>query len=294
MGGSIMTHTLQMPVLLFGGPYSNLEASSAMRAEAARLGIAPKNCICTGDVVAYCADPCRTVDLVRDWSCHVVMGNCEQALGSGADDCGCGFEPGSVCNLAAIEWFSFARARLDQEQLDWMAALPRAIDANLNGCHMYVIHGGTRLINKYIFASDSEDVFHEEFSHVSADLIVAGHAGLPFVRSIGSRLWINAGAIGMPANDASHKVWYSLLTAADEGGLEISFHQLTYDHASAAQKIRDAGLPPGYADALETGLWPGLDVLPKAEKEQTGRPLRCNENVWRPPVHPGDDKLQHL
>ena len=33
------------------------------------------------------------------------------------------------------------------------------------------------------------------------------------------------------------------------------------------------GLPGGYADALVTGLWPSLDVLPEAEKSRTGRAL---------------------
>lgn len=65
---------------MFGGCYSNLEATVALRCEAERLGIAPHNTICTGDVVAYCADPVATVDEVRDWGVHVVMGNCEESL----------------------------------------------------------------------------------------------------------------------------------------------------------------------------------------------------------------------
>ena len=54
------------PVLLFGGPYSNLSATKAMRRWAESNGIAPGNCICTGDVVAYGARPEETVNLIRD------------------------------------------------------------------------------------------------------------------------------------------------------------------------------------------------------------------------------------
>jgi len=79
---------LSGPVLVFGGPYSNLEAARAIRAEAARLGVPPARTICTGDVVAYCADPGATVALVRDWGIAVVMGNVEESLGAGAGDCG--------------------------------------------------------------------------------------------------------------------------------------------------------------------------------------------------------------
>lgn len=60
------------PVLIFGGCYSNLEATQAMLAEAARLDVPPARMICTGDVVAYCADALDTVRLIREvrGPCH--------------------------------------------------------------------------------------------------------------------------------------------------------------------------------------------------------------------------------
>ena len=64
------------PILVFGGPYSNLEATQALLAEAARLAIPPERMICTGDVVAYGADAAATVRLIRKTVPHVVMGNC--------------------------------------------------------------------------------------------------------------------------------------------------------------------------------------------------------------------------
>ncbi|MCW5773891.1 MAG: hypothetical protein KIT16_19775, partial [Rhodospirillaceae bacterium] len=71
---------LDGPVLIFGGPYSNLEAARAIRAEAQRLGIPPARTICTGDIVAYCADPGACVALIREWGLPVVMGNVEDSL----------------------------------------------------------------------------------------------------------------------------------------------------------------------------------------------------------------------
>ena len=41
------------PLLVFGGPYSNLQATRAVLDEAARRGIPAERVICTGDVVAY-------------------------------------------------------------------------------------------------------------------------------------------------------------------------------------------------------------------------------------------------
>jgi hypothetical protein len=61
--------------LIFGGTYSNLQATEALLAEARRLGVPRERIICTGDVAAYCGDPYATTELVRDAGIHVVMGN---------------------------------------------------------------------------------------------------------------------------------------------------------------------------------------------------------------------------
>jgi hypothetical protein len=116
------------PVLLFGGCYSNLQATRALLDQAAALGIPPDRIICTGDVVAYAADPVATVDLVRGSGMHVVMGNCEESLGLGAADCGCGFAAGSACDVLSVAWYAHADARLDDDSRQWMLGLPRRID----------------------------------------------------------------------------------------------------------------------------------------------------------------------
>lgn len=115
------------------------------------------------------------------------------------------------------------------------------------------------------------------------DGVIGGHCGLPFTQIIAGRLWHNAGVIGMPANDGTPRVWYSLLRPR-EHGLEITHRPLAYDHQSAAAKMRKAGLPAGYTDALSTGRWPSCDVLPAREKLHQGRPLRPNTAVWEHPV----------
>ena len=58
--------TLKGPVVFFGGPYSNLQATQALLAEAEAQGVPPGNLICTGDIAAYCAQPVETITLLRD------------------------------------------------------------------------------------------------------------------------------------------------------------------------------------------------------------------------------------
>ena len=107
MGSEGLVKTLgeiDSQLLVFGGAYSNLAATIAMRTKAEELGIAAGHIICTGDIVAYCAEPRQTVELIRDWGIHVIMGNCEESLATLQQDCGCGFEEGSACSTLSIAW----------------------------------------------------------------------------------------------------------------------------------------------------------------------------------------------
>jgi predicted phosphodiesterase len=267
------------PVLLFGGCYSNLQATQALLDQAGRLGIPPDRIVCTGDVVAYAADPMATVDLVRASGMHVVMGNCEESLGYGAVDCGCGFAAGSACDLLSVAWYAHADARLDDDARAWMRGLPRRIDLIVGGHRLAVIHGSPDSINQFVFASVPDGTLLDLIASSGCDGVIGGHCGIPFTRVANGRLWHNPGAIGVPAHDGTPRVWFSVISAQ---GREIAVRHLPldYDHIAAAAAMRTAGLPPGYADALGSGLWPSTDVLPAAERGKGGVPLAFAPVVW--------------
>lgn len=267
-------------LLVFGGPYSNLEALRAMIAEVRRRSIPPERVICTGDVVAYGADAAETAGLIRDFGCHVIMGNCEESLAAVSEDCGCGFPDGSTCKRLAADWFSHAKAEITSELRSWMSALPRRIHVELDNVRLAIVHGSSRAVNRFIFASTPAVVKAEELDHAGVDGVIAGHCGIPFTQIVGGRLWHNAGAIGMPANDGTTHVWYSVLRAGDRG-VSVDHCSLQYDHVTAAQKMRRAGLPEGYAAALESGLWPSCDVLPVNETRERGVAIPEGSAEWR-------------
>ena len=260
------------PLLAFGGPYSNLAATRAMQAEAERLGIAPERTICTGDVVAYCGEPEETSALVRDWGVHVVAGNCEEQLAVGAADCRCGFAEGSACDLLAKGWYPFANARVSEASRRWMAGLPPTLRFRFAGATFRVIHGGVSQSNRFLFASETSALAMESEA-AAADVVIAGHSGLPFIAKVGRGAWFNPGVIGMPANDGTASVWYGLISATTDG-VKLETRRLAYDHDTAAAALRRSGHANDYARTLITGLWPSLDILPEAERAATGRRLR--------------------
>lgn len=271
-------------VLLFGGTYGNLEATEALFAQARKLGIPGRRMIHTGDVVAYCADPSATVALVRQAGMAVVQGNCEESLGAGSADCGCGFDEGTVCDRLSAAWYEYCARELSGDDRRWMANLPARVEFRMNGAKVAVVHGAPSQINRFVFASHPLEDKRREFAITGSDVIVGGHSGLPFVQPVEGRLWLNAGAVGMPANDGTPRGWFALMRPQGEG-IEVEIRALVYDHAGAAERMRAAGLPREYEQALRTGFWDNMDILPPAERARRGLPIAWERLSWARASH---------
>jgi predicted phosphodiesterase len=242
-----------------------------MRRRASELEIPANHVICTGDLVAYCAEPGQTLDLVRDWGIHVVMGNCEESLAFSEPDCGCGFDEGSSCSTLARTWYRYADQQVNAAQRQWMQSLPRSIELAISGKRVKIVHGSLSSINEFVFASQDADSKLAQLRESGVDIIVGGHSGIPFGQQIENGYWLNAGVIGMPANDGAPHGWYLLLEPGNSS-LKVSWQRLEYDHRRSRESTIAAGMVE-YGQALGDGLWPSMDILPAAERRQRGQPL---------------------
>ncbi|MFK7744031.1 MAG: metallophosphoesterase [Roseobacter sp.] len=255
--------TIDGSIVLFGGPYSNLQATRALLNEAFTLGCSGHRLICTGDVVAYAADPVGTVDAIMSSGAIVVAGNCEKQLSVGANDCGCGFEEGTTCDLLSAGWYAFAARHLTEQGRGWMMACPDIVSFRHQGARYAVIHGGFSAIARFIWPTSDLSIFTQEWALIeqaigSVDHVVAGHCGIPFERVTPKGRWINAGVIGMPPHDGGQQTRYAIL----DGG-EVRFHRLTYDVEAAFDAMVQADLTQGYHESLRSGYWPSEDILPE-------------------------------
>jgi len=275
------------PLLLFGGCYSNLQATEALLARADALGIPRHNMICTGDIIAYGADAAATLRLIRRENITSIAGNCEESLSANAEDCGCGFAPDSLCTALAAHWYRHAMSEVNDDDRSYMAALPRSLELTHGAKRIRFVHGNVERINAFVFPSVVNLELARQIDLADADIVVAGHSGIPFTRRIGGKIWHNPGSIGMPANDGTARVWFSILDVVD-GDITITPHALDYDHHAAAAAMRAKRLPEGYAAALETGIWPSLDILPAADRIFTGIPLERRDITEPPPLVPLD------
>lgn len=266
-------------LLIVGGIYGNWQAFERLLDVITREKLSVEQVIFTGDLVAYCADGAAVAAYCRSHFGGSVMvrGNCERALAEDLDDCACGFEAGSVCRVLSESWFAHARRSIDADLKAWMGALPARVDLDFGGRRVAVIHGGADADNTFIFASDDGAGAH--ITALGVDGVIGGHCGVPFTRRWGGRLWHNSGALGMPANDGTARVWYSVWELAGDG-VDIRHCSLAYDSAAAAAAMRAAGLPAGYQRTLVSGIWPSDSVLPAAERQQQGVPLSPPPHRW--------------
>ncbi|MEN0049355.1 MAG: metallophosphoesterase family protein [Bacteroidota bacterium] len=260
-------------LLVFGGVYSNLQALQQMQNIAKDLGIPAENIICTGDVVGYCAQPEECVQAVIDWGIHCIAGNVEIQLREGEEDCGCNFDEGGRCNLFSRQWYPYAQSQLSKTSINWMKTLPDFFRFQYGKYKAFVLHGSFHETSEFIFASTPWSIKQNNFTDTQSSLILAGHCGLPFNQIRGHQYWLNAGVIGMPANDGNTEVWYLLLDFLPDGTISYRHHSYAYDFSTAAELMRENHLPSAYAHTLETGIWDNCEILPEQETALQGKTL---------------------
>ncbi len=256
-------------ILVFGGVYSNLQALERLMEIAVAEQIPAVNIICTGDIVGYCAQPEECLQRIRDWGIHCILGNVEIQLRDREEDCGCNFDDGSRCDLFSRQWYPFAKANVSEASVEWLQQMPDHLTFDYAGKRCTVVHGTVFKTAGYIFHSTDWSEKETNLAKAESEVILAGHCGLPFNDVQNGKYWLNAGVIGMPANDGTPRVWYMIL---DDAGPELTFEHCAfdYDYQQAHQLMKQHHLPPQYAQTLLTGIWDNCEILPETETAQQG------------------------
>ena len=260
---------LKGKTLLFGGVYSNLQALEALKAIAEKENIPAENCICTGDIVGYCAQPEETVQLLKIWKAKGILGNVEIQLGENAEDCGCDFTEGSRCYGFSKLWYPFAQSKLSKNSIEYLANLPDHLTFTYAGKKAIVVHGDYFNVSEFIFKSTDWEIKAKNFEETQSDVIIAGHCGLPFNQEKDDKLWLNPGVIGMPANDGSPQVWYAILDDSN-GEMKYSHYNLDYNYKLTNKLMQNGLLPEEYARTIITGIWDNTEILPAIESGLQG------------------------
>lgn len=265
--------TINGRLLFFGGVYSNLQALEALKNWADENDYTPSNIFCTGDILGYCAQPVECIDLIKQWGIYSIAGNVEIQVRNAEEDCGCDFKDGGRCDLFSRNWYAYTQSKMDSEAIEWLHSLAHHIQFILGDKKITIVHGSWFHTSEFVFKSTPWYIKQKNFDATGADIIIAGHCGLPFADRQNDQLWINAGVIGMPANDGTDRVWFLTLNQKENSEIDYQFHQLQYNNKRASELMKKNGLPQSYADTLVTGIWDNCEILPEEETAQQGKKI---------------------
>lgn len=246
-----------MRLALFADIHGNLEAFQACLDHARQRGA--QRIVLLGDLVGYGADPVAVVDIamaeVAAGALAVLGNHDEAAAGTGA----------SGMNDAAAAAIAWTRRQLSEAQRAFLRELP--LTAAEDG-RLYV-HADAALPGRWQYVTDAEAA-RRSLAATDAQATFCGHVHRPALYSLGEsgkltafrpvggapvplargRSWLAVlGAVGQP-RDGNPAACYMLL---ETDPLEATWQRVPYDIASAAAKIRAAGLPERLADRLFLG-----------------------------------------
>lgn len=231
-----------MRILVLSDPHANLAALEAATAEGFdRL-------VCLGDLVGYGPSPNEVIRFIRKHAFVAVRGNHDSAL---ALEVECRCSPARKALAKAT--LAHHRTLLGSEELDWLRALPSSVEFKLDGYRFAAFHATPRdpLYGYEITPEMPGDQLREEIEGVKADFILLGHTHLPMVRGIGSRVVVNPGSVGQPA-DGNPEASYAII---EDGVVEL--RRAKYDLSRTVEALRKLPLSGELIDQLISILQEG-------------------------------------
>ncbi len=255
---------------LFGGVYGNVHALEAVY-EHSRMR-RDQNLWCLGDVGGFCAAPDECAWILRKMGIPTLQGNYDHSIGNGLDDCACGYTDPRDNEFARIS-YQYTRDQVSDDARFWMGELEPQARFEVHGRRVLLCHGSPRRVNEFLWDSTCSDAFLEWLcDEYEADVIACSHTGLYWHRALSrGRHFVNVGAIGRPAHDGRTCVWYAGLTIHEDGGVEVAFRDVNYDHEAAARLMEREELPPEFIETIRTGWWTTcLENVPVKERMRRG------------------------
>ena len=206
-----------------------------------------------GDLVGYGADPGPCIALIRDLDATVVSGNHDWAVIGKLDT--------SFFNVYAREAVEWTRSNLSREDTRYLESLPLVQDIDEL---ITLVHATLDQPELFDYIQTYYDA-HRSLKAMNYALCFIGHSHVPMAFLLKNSIihtdaehfslanvrkaLINVGSIGQP-RDENPKTAFAIY---DSGTQEYTLHRMAYDQERAAEKIRQAGLPPILGERLLFG-----------------------------------------
>lgn len=230
--------------------HGNAPALDAVLDDIARQGV--DSVLCLGDNVSGPVDPAGAAERLMGLGGPSIRGNHDRwtvdlsLQGSGRID-------------------AFARARLSEAQLAWLARLPATAT---HGDQVFLCHGTPAddetpwldmFYNGRTTTLPGEGQVAALAGSLDYELLLCGHTHIPrSVRLADGRLIVNPGSVGMQLVQGSPDARYAIVERRT-AGWHTTLLAVPYDHEAAARLAAENGFPQ-WAASLTSG-WVGPESL---------------------------------
>ncbi|MEZ5987703.1 MAG: metallophosphoesterase family protein [Planctomycetota bacterium] len=248
-----------MQIAVLGDVHGNLEALDVVLADAKAQGV--ERFLQVGDVVGYGPDPGACIARLRELGTQVCIGNHDAAV--------IGRLPQDLFNPFARMAIQWTRSRLDEDELQWLAALPLFLVVFEED--LTLVHGSMHEPEEFDYVRSLPSAKRSMEAQQTAYCFV-GHTHLPCAFTMNGmvgfryrpefeengklaldgneRALINVGSVGQP-RDEDPRTGYVLF---DTERRSFELRRLPYPIAETQATIRDLGLPEVLAERLTYGL----------------------------------------
>ncbi|MBC2707848.1 MAG: YfcE family phosphodiesterase [ANME-2 cluster archaeon] len=151
--------------------------------------------------------------------------------------------------------FDYAGKNLSGSSVSYLRSLDREMRICTGDKSILMVHGSPESIDEHITPDTTDERMSELALIADADVVIMGHSHLQFKRTINGVTFINPGSVGRP-DDGDNRANYAIM---DISSLSINLIKVDYDVESAADSIRDRGLPENFAQMFLRGV--SLDAV---------------------------------
>ncbi|MDU2687486.1 YfcE family phosphodiesterase [Paeniclostridium sordellii] len=227
--------------------HSNLYALNEVLADIEKRNV--DMVVCTGDLVGYATRPNEVIETLRKNKVLTIMGNYDEAIGNFKIICGCDYPDPKDAEKASLS-MKFTSEETTDENKAYLRNLPKEAVISFNNKTIRFVHGSTRLINEYLKENSKEA--DEVMNNLDEDILVCGHTHIPYVKSYGEKLLVNAGSVGK-SKTGSPNANYVIIDIIDSI-VEVEIIEVFYDFEKVAKEIEENKiLPNGFARLIREG-----------------------------------------
>ncbi|MCR1847971.1 metallophosphatase family protein [Paeniclostridium sordellii] len=228
--------------------HSNLYALNEVLADIEKRNV--DMVVCTGDLVGYATRPNEVIETLRKNKVLTIMGNYDEAIGNFKIICGCDYPDPKDAEKASLS-MKFTSEETTDENKAYLRNLPKEAVISFNNKTIRFVHGSTRLINEYLKENSKEA--DEVMNNIDEDILVCGHTHIPYVKSYGEKLLVNAGSVGK-SKTGSLNANYVIIDIIDSI-VEVEIIEVFYDFEKVAKEIEENKiLPNDFARLIREGI----------------------------------------